>query len=82
MSEWSRRFSWGASGAVGPATEEGRALLQERLALFGQVAFLVDSGFVVLGAALFLRSRPVRGRESPLPAVGVSLEQRLAGAAA
>ena len=45
MAQWSRRVGWSASGSVDLATEEGRAFLQERLALFAQVGFLIDSGF-------------------------------------
>ena len=39
----------GASGAVDLGTEEGRAFLQERLAFFGGVGFVFQSGFFVLG---------------------------------
>jgi eukaryotic-like serine/threonine-protein kinase len=49
MADWSRRLASGASGAVDLGTEEGRAFLQERLAFFGAVGFVFQSGFFFLG---------------------------------
>ncbi|MGE5125472.1 MAG: serine/threonine-protein kinase [Betaproteobacteria bacterium] len=67
MAQWSRRVGWSASGSVDLATEEGRAFLQERLALFAQVGFLIDSGFFLASfvALAFsvphMMTRPPRG---------------------
>jgi serine/threonine-protein kinase len=71
MPEWSRRFDWGASGTVDLATEEGRAFLQERLAFFAQLAFLIDSGFFLLSYAALFASVPglLMRREAPGAAV-------------
>ncbi len=53
MSRWTGRFI-GGSGVVDVATEEGRAFLQSRLAFFGKVAFLIDSGFCLLSHVALL----------------------------
>jgi len=52
MSQPTRGFAGAvASGTVDLETEEGRSFLQERLAFFCAVGFLVQTGFFVLGRA-------------------------------
>jgi hypothetical protein len=47
------RLARGASSAVDVDTEAGRAFLQERLAFYNRVAFIISGSFFVVGAVLF-----------------------------
>jgi serine/threonine-protein kinase len=61
------RLVRGSSSAVDLETEEGRAFLQERLAFYNKVCFLISASFFVVGHALLASGLP-----SPEP---VSAEQ-------
>ena len=61
------RLVRGSSSAVNLETEEGRAFLQERLAFYNKVCFLISASFFVVGHALLASGLP-----SPEP---VSAEQ-------
>jgi len=52
----------GSSSAVDLDTEAGRAFLQERVAFFNKVAFLISGGFFVAGFFLNPRDVPTGGR--------------------
>ena len=58
MAEPSKTRSLVFSTDVDLATEGGRAFLQERLALFGKVGFLISFGFYLLGALALALTGP------------------------
>ena len=67
------RLVRGSTSAVDLDTEEGRAFLQERLALYNKVCFLISGSFFLVGAALLAGGLP-----SPEPITDQQQRQAIA----
>jgi serine/threonine-protein kinase len=52
------RFARGRSSAIDLETEEGRAFLQERLAFYNKVCFLISGGFFLVSVVLMASGLP------------------------
>jgi serine/threonine-protein kinase len=67
------RLARGSSSAVDLETEEGRAFLQERLAFYNKVCFLISGSFFLVGVAFL-----VSGLEPPEPVTRAQERQGVA----